>query len=126
MSNVSASLPKEIHVDGFTVYKLKLSEYALVLDKLQKIPELLAGVEGVEVGKIDAKLVLKELPHILASALPEALSILAIATRKDINELDEEMDLKTAVKCFKAMFEINDFLGVWEELQTFLPSSKNS
>lgn len=126
-SNVPASFPSSCEVDGFIVHKLKLSEYALVFDKLQKIPELIAGIEGVDEGKVDTASVLRALPRILATALPEALEILAIATRTPKEELDEKMDLKIAVKCFRALFEVNDFLGVWEEVQQILPakSKKN-
>lgn len=126
-SNVPASFPASLPVGDFTVYKLRLSEYALVFDKLQKIPELLAGIEGVDEGKVDTASVLRALPHIIATALPEALEILVIVTKTPKEELDEKMDLKTAVKCFRALFEVNDFLGVWEEVQGILPAkSKKS
>lgn len=123
-SNVSASLPLSVEVDGFAVHKLRLSEYAVVFDKMQKIPELIAQIEGVETGNIDTNAVIKALPKIIATALPEALDILAVATRVPKEELDERMELKTAVKCFKAMFDVNDFLGAWEEIQAvFQPAN---
>lgn len=124
-SNVAASLPASVEVDGFTVHKLKLSEYALVFDKMQKIPELVAQIEGVETGNVNANAILTALPKIIATALPEALEILAVATRTSKDELDEKMELKTAVKCFKAMFDVNDFLGAWEEIQAvFAPAQQ--
>ena len=123
-SNVSASLPASVEVDGYTVHKLRLSEYAQVFDKMQKIPELVAQIEGVDTGNVDSNAIIKALPKIIATALPEALDILAVAVRVPKETLDEEMDLKTAIKCFRAMFEVNDFLGAWEEIQAvFQPES---
>ncbi len=119
MSTVNASFPASVEVDGFTVYKLRLSEYALVFDKLQKLPGMLAEFEDVTNAKL-----LAALPRLVASALPEVIAILAISTRKDVNELEESMDLKTAVRCLKALFQVNDFFGVWEELQTIKMPTK--
>ena len=43
-TNVHASLPKSVEVDGFTIYKLKMSEYAQVFEKLKKLPPLIGGL----------------------------------------------------------------------------------
>lgn len=123
-TNVSASLPASIDVDGFTVHKLRLSEYAIVFEKMQKIPELVAQIDDVDTGKIEGNQIIKSLPKIIATALPEALDVLALAVRMDRDELDDKMDLKSAIKCFKAMFEVNDFLGAWEEIQKVLQPEK--
>lgn len=115
-TNVHASLPKSVEVDGFTIYKLKMSEYAQVFDKLQKVPELIGGLD------LDSpNAMLAALPKLVSTALPEVMEVLAVATRKPVEEIDETMEPKTAIKCLKAMLEINDFLGVWEEISTVLP-----
>ena len=115
-SNVNASLPKHVDVDGFTVYKLKMSEYAQVFDKLQKLPELIGGLDLES-----ANAMLAALPKLVATALPEVMEVLAVATRKTVEEIDETMEPKTAVKCLRAMLELNDFLGVWGEINKSLP-----
>lgn len=117
-TNVQASLPKSVEVDGFTVYKLKMSEYAQVFDKLQKVPELIGGLD------LDSpNAMLAALPKLVSTALPEVMEVLAVATRKPVEELDETMQPKTAIRCLKAMLEINDFLGVWEEISAVLPKN---
>lgn len=119
MSNVQDSFPASVDIDGFTVHKLRLSEYALVFDKLQKLPGLLAEFTDVTNAQL-----LAALPRLVATALPEVLEILAIATRVPVAELDERMDIKTAVRCLKAVFQVNDFFGVWEEIQTITTMKK--
>lgn len=115
-TNVHASLPKSVTVDGFTIYKLKMSEYAQVFDKLQKVPELIGGLDLESPNAM-----LAALPKLVSVALPEVMEVLAIATRKSVEEIDETMEPKTAIKCLKAMLEINDFLGVWEEVSRAIP-----
>lgn len=118
MSNVDASLPKSVTVEDFVVYKLKLSEYAQVFDKLQNLPALIGGLN------LDSPAsMLAALPKLVSTAMPEVMQVLAVATRTDVAFIDEKMDAKTAVKCLRAMLEINDFLGVWEEISGTL--SKN-
>lgn len=117
MSNVKDSFPESITVDGFTVYKLKLSEYALVFDKLQKLPSMLAEFTDVSNAQL-----LAALPRLVATALPEVLDILSIATRTAKEEIDEKMDAKTAIRCLKALFKVNDFFGLWEEIQMEIPN----
>jgi len=116
-TSVADSFPASIEVDGFTVHKLKLSEYAQVFDKLQNIPSLLAPLSTSTNDQI-----MLAIPGIVAKSLPEVLAILAIAVRIPMEELDEKMDMKTAVRCMKAMFEVNDFLGVWEEIRPLVES----
>ncbi len=117
MSNVPDSFPSSVEVDGFTVYKLRLSEYALVFDKLQKLPALLS-----EFTEVSNAAILSALPRLVATALPEVLEILAIATRKTVAELDETMSPATAVHCVKALFTVNDFFGLWEEMKNAIPA----
>ncbi len=146
-SNVSDSFPQTIQVGDLTVHKLKLSEYALVLDKLQKVPEMIGSLglsatmpkrtEGMTDDEFNAAMMafraqtqadneklLASLPRIVATALPEVIAILAISTRTTEEELDEKLNSRTAVQCLKAIFTLNDFFGLWEEIQTFLPSVK--
>jgi hypothetical protein len=117
-TNVHASLPKSVEVDGFTVHKLKMSEYAQVFDKLQKLPELIGGLDLESPNAM-----LAALPRLVSTALPEVMEVLAVATHKSVEEIDETMPPKTAIKCLKAMLEINDFLGVWEEISAAMPKS---
>lgn len=112
------SFPSSIDVDGFTVHKLRLSEYALVFEKLQKLPVLLSEFTNVDNAQIIAAL-----PRLVSVALPEVLDILAIATGKTKEELDDTMDIKTAVRCLKAVFQVNDFFALWQEIQTVLPDN---
>lgn len=119
-NNVADSFPSQIKVDGFTVHKLRLSEYAQVFDKLQKLPGLIAEFTDVSNAKI-----LAALPRLVATALPEVIDILSIATRTPKEEMDKTMDIKTAVRCLKAVFQVNDFFGVWEELMQALPMLKD-
>lgn len=115
-SDVHLSLPASVNVDGFTIYKLKMSEYAQVFDKLQKAPEMIGGID------LDSpNAMIAALPKLVSVALPEVMEVLAIATRTDVAFIDEKMEPRTAIKCLKAMLEINDFLGVWEEISTALP-----
>lgn len=116
MSNVADSFPASVVVDGYTVYKLRLSEYALVFEKLQKLPAMLAEFTDVSNAAL-----LAALPRLVSTALPEVIEILAIATREDKDKLDLEMSPKTAVKCLKALFAVNDFFGLWEEIETAIP-----
>ena len=118
MSNVEASLPKSVIVDGFTVHNLKMSEYAQVFDKLQNLPALIGGLNLESSASM-----LAALPKLVSTALPEVMEVLAVATRTSKEEIDETMSPKTAVKCLKAMLEINDFLGVWEEISGSLPKN---
>ncbi|MGE9191029.1 hypothetical protein, partial [Escherichia coli] len=80
-----------------------MSEYAQVFDKLQKIPVLIGGLDLESPASMIAAL-----PKLVATALPEVMDVLAVATRKTKEEIDEEMEPKTAIKCLKAMLEIND------------------
>lgn len=120
-TNVHASLPKSVEVDGFTIYKLKMSEYAQAFDKLQKMPELIGGLDLESPSAM-----LAALPKLVSTALPEVMEVLAVATRKPVKEIDETMEPKTAIKCLKAMLEINDFLGVWEEISAALPRASKA
>ncbi len=117
MSNVNDSFPTEIKVDGFTVHKLRLSEYAQVFEKLQKLPVLLSEFTDVSNAQL-----LAALPRLVSAALPEVLEILSIGTRMPKEELDEKMSAKQAIQCLKAFFTINDFFGLWEEIQAAVPS----
>ncbi len=118
MSTVKESFAASVEVDGFTVHKLRLSEYAQVFDKLQKLPSMLS-----EFTEVDNAAVLAALPRLVATALPEVLDILAIATRKTVAELDEEMSPQTAVKCVVALFQVNDFFALWEQIKTSMPAT---
>jgi hypothetical protein len=115
-STVSASLPAEKEVDGFIVHKLKLSEYAAVFEKLQRAPEIVAGLDLESPAAL-----LAAIPRLVAVALPEIMDILAIACRLPREEIDQRMEPKTAIKCLRAVLEINDFLGLWEEISQVLP-----
>ena len=66
---------------------------------------------------------LAALPRLVSAALPEVIEILAIATRVPAEKLNEEMEPKTAIKCLKAVFAVNDFFGLWEEIQTAIPET---
>ncbi len=122
-TNVQASLPHSVLVDGFTIYKMKLSEYAQVFDRLQKLPHLIAELD---IDGSDSAKLLAQLPKIVSTALPEVIQILAVATRTSVEEIDENMSPKVAIKCLRAMLEINDFLGVWEEISATLPKNQKA
>lgn len=95
-----------------------MSEYAQVFDKLQNLPALIGGLNLESSASM-----LAALPKLVATALPEVMDVLAVATRTSKEEIDEKMEPKTAIKCLKAMLEINDFLGVWEEINVSLPKN---
>ena len=88
----SKSLPKTIVVQldsgPVDVKKLPLGKYALLLQELQKLPEILEKLTSFESDEI-----LQQLPSMLATSWSDIIGIMSIATGVDKKELEEDIGL---------------------------------
>lgn len=97
-----------------TISRLPLGKYAEVLNVLKELPTIL-----VEFTNKSTDQLLKQLPQILAKQWPEALEILVIATPLKRDEI-EMLRIDEAVKLALAIYEVNNFKEVYEELKKVL------
>lgn len=113
--NAGKSLPKVVIVpldSGLVeVKKLPLGKYALVLQELQKVPEILELIMEKDTTEI-----VSELPSIVATSWSDLVGIISIATGVSKQELEEEIGLSEGIDLVTAIIEANDFFGVAQSL----------
>ena len=113
-------------VMGYTVRKLKLVEYATLMDKLGSIPYIVSQIEGIGEGGNDLNQLFKVLPEIARKAVPEVTEIISMLTNTKVEQLNEELDLLTAVEILKAGIEVNGFLEVYSSLKEISEKAKGN
>lgn len=104
------------------ISRLPLGKYAEVLNVLKELPKMLPEFTSRPSNEL-----LAELPRIIAKAWPDAMAIMRIATPLPKEEI-EMLRIDDAVKIAIAIYEVNNFKEVYEELKkvTARPDQKKN
>jgi len=105
-----------------TISRLPLGKYAEVLNVLKELPKMLPEFTNRTSDELLARL-----PQIIAKAWPDAMAIMLIATPLPKEEI-EMLRIDDAVKIAIAIYNVNNFKEVYEELKKVLarPDQKKS
>ena len=113
--NSIKSLPKTsvVQLDSgpVEVKKLPLGKYALLLQELQKLPEMLEMIMEKDTTEI-----VNELPRIIAISWPDLVGVISIATGVSKKELEEDIGLDEGISLVTAVIEVNNFFAVAQNL----------
>lgn len=112
------SMPYIKQVGDYTVRKLVLREYIDVFNRIERIPQEIAKLDGIDESNMG-----QHIGKIVANALPDVIAILAVVTNREEEEM-ENVDLNTAIDLLVATVEINDFLGVAQKIKGILPQAR--
>jgi hypothetical protein len=94
---------------------MPLGRYAKVLEAIDELPpEVTKELAGLD--KISTEAFIGKLPVLLAKSFPKIIKALSGATGIDEETLNNEFDLVDGVKVLKAVFEVNDFKLIKNEL----------
>lgn len=104
---------KKVNTDirEVTVYKLPLGKYSQLFKKLNVVFKHLKDADS-----IDTSAFFERLPIILSDATPDVIDILVITTDLKKEEA-EQLGLAEATRIFKALFEINSYDEVFDNLK---------
>lgn len=94
-----------------TVEKLPLRRYAEVIGCLQSLPSKIPSLAGSTNDEI-----LKQIPTIIATSLPEAVRMLSIATGLPEEKI-QEMGMDDVVKLAIGVYEVNNYYEIYERLK---------
>lgn len=97
-----------------TISRLPLGKYAEVLNVLKELPKMLPEFTNKSSDELLARL-----PQIIAKAWPDAMAIMLIATPLPKDEI-EMLRIDDAVKIAIAIYNVNNFKEVYEELKKVL------
>ena len=113
--NSIKSLPKTsvVQLDSgpVEVKKLPLGKYALLLQELQKLPEMLEMIMEKDTTEI-----VNELPRIIAISWPDLVGVISIATGVSKKEFEEDIGLDEGISLVTAVIEVNNFFAVAQNL----------
>jgi hypothetical protein len=94
----------KINEKDYTISMLPLGKYSEILEAMDKLPELLGTMSGVNQAEM-----LKVLPKILKNAMPEFIKILNIGSGITEDVLNNEMGLVDVANLFVTVWEVNEF-----------------
>jgi len=97
-----------------TIGRLPLGKYGQVLSVLNELPKMFP--EFIEK---DPDQLMAMLPQIIGKAWPDAMAIMLVATPLTKEEI-ETLRIDDAVKIALAIYEVNNFKEVYEELKKVL------
>ena len=107
----------KINEKEFEVKKLALGRYAEFLEALEKLPkEAIGEIWGLDKVKDDDAQTLVRVLSILRQAKDQVFQVLSIATNVPVKVLIDEAGIDDAAKLIKAVFEVNDFKLVKNEI----------
>lgn len=112
MSNKSLPKVKIVQLDSgpVEIKKLPLGRYSLLLQKLEKVPELLDGITKLDSDNTGA--LLAQIRDLIVNSSDEVIGILSAATGVDEETLSNEVDLEGALDLVLAVIEVNNFLAL--------------
>jgi len=95
----------KINEKSYTIKKASLGKYKVVLEGLKNLPtDKLSNIDT-----LDNNTFLRMLPELLFNSYDDVVKILSALTDISIEELEEEIDLYSAIELFQAVLEVNDF-----------------
>lgn len=115
MKKITVKLDKQT----IEVSKLPLGKYAELLKAIKEIPKHVAGME-----KRTADEFLEQLPTLVGSSLPDFVNIFTIATPLTAEEVNE-LGLDEAVKLAVAIWEVNNYKEVYEQIKKITAQTKS-
>lgn len=113
------------------IKKLPLGKYAELIKSIDKdLPDLFKQFEGMDLD--DNERMIKELPNIITSALPQFAKILSIATyRRDEDrkmvlqltpeEVQDDVALDEAIDLLMAAWEVNNLSKLADKAKKWMP-----
>lgn len=103
----------KVELDNKTVVieKMPLGRYAEVLTLLNQLPEKIGGLDNLTSDEI-----LRKLPSIIATSLPEVVNILSVATGLTIEEVNA-LGLDEVVRLAIAVYEVNNYRDIIERIK---------
>lgn len=130
MSEAQKSLPASREIAGFTIQKLFLGDYFWLLGQLEKLPKDFAkSLEGI--GEVDEFDLIVKIAQYVPQCQDFFLELLARSTgvnSKDpeklktrMREIEQTFDLESVVDVLFAIWEINNFKGLWENIKKKTP-----
>lgn len=105
------SIIVQLDEQKITVEKLPLYRYAEVLKALNELPNKIDGLSNMTSDDI-----LKKLPSLIATSLPEVVQILSIATSTPVDTLNN-FALDEIVKLALAVYEVNNYQDIIERIK---------
>lgn len=109
------------------VKKLAMGDYAELLRSFEKLPKQLGTfIQGTSKEDLkDNETLFSALPAIVADALPEFCSVLAVTTDKDAKFHMEELDLADNIDVLAAALELNDYKRIGAALKKIMAPSQS-
>jgi len=96
------------------VSTLPIGKYALLLKQIKELPKHLS-----EVDNISQEQLLQKLPFLIATALPDVIGIVVVATDLEKTEA-EECSLEEITDIILAIIDVNNFKGIFEKAKKAL------
>ena len=107
----------KINEKEFEVKKLALGRYADFLEALEKLPkEAISEIWGLDKVKEDDAQTLIKVLSILRKSKDQVFQVLSIATNAPVEVLTDEAGIDDAARLIRAVFEVNDFKLVKNEI----------
>lgn len=118
-------LTRNIETAGGTVVvkRLMLGDYAKLLIDFKKVPTIFAGWlnESTIQELRTPQYLAQHLPELIGEALPELCGLLALATDKDAEFFEKNIDLDGAANIILAIIDLNDYQSLPEKIKKMWP-----
>lgn len=108
------SIKVKIEDREIEVKKLPIGRYAELLQCIKELPKHLVGLD-----KLDKETVLEKIPELLGVATPDIVSIVAVATEIDPEEV-ATYGLREITDLLVAIFEVNEYGEVYDKIKKVL------
>lgn len=116
MNNNTVTL--KINGEDIVISKLPLRKISEVFKALENLPKTFTDkFEGQDLTAISNDQIVTLLPDIIADALPEVAKLIAVATPLKEDQVLDELGLSDAVEVLVAIFEVNDFSKVVDNIK---------
>lgn len=102
------------------VKKLPIGKYAELLQAVQEFPKHIQQFQGA-----NEELLISVLPTMIAESLPDVVRVVAIATPLKPEEV-EQLGLDELTRVIVAVFEVNNYQEVYENIKKVMAQSQKS
>lgn len=116
-----SSITLKINGKDVVIEKLPLRRIAEVFKALEKLPaKFVDKFGGTELTSIPNDKVLEMLPEIIGDSLPEIAKLISVASPLSEEEVLDEIGLSEAIEVLTAIFQVNDFSKVVDNVKKLL------
>jgi len=111
---MSKSITVKLENKTVEVKKLPIGDYAEILRAIKQLPKHFKSIES-----LNSETLMDTLPLLFSDCLPDVISILAIATRTNEEEI-KELGLSEIVQLIEAVYIVNSYADVYTILKKAL------